>query len=76
MSSKNNVNPDHYKTAGRQRQGENINQDIYKREYAQSKADSDAEANNFIPGARNPEPPRQMEEQVEDGERAEAGSGG
>jgi hypothetical protein len=31
MSKKNNVNPDHYKTAGRTRQGEEIVQSIHKR---------------------------------------------
>jgi len=34
MSSKNNVNPDHYKTAGRDRQGEEIQPEIEKRKYA------------------------------------------
>ncbi len=37
MSRKNNVNPDHYKTAGRERQGEDIIHDFYKRWYAQSR---------------------------------------
>lgn len=36
MSSKNNVNPDHYKTAGRERQGEDIIHEVYKRQYTQS----------------------------------------
>jgi hypothetical protein len=58
MSSKNNVNPDHYKTAGRQRQGENIIQEIYKRRYAQSKAGSGAGAINFISGRVTPRHPR------------------
>lgn len=31
MSKKSNVNPDHYKTAGRTRQGEEIVQSIHKR---------------------------------------------
>lgn len=50
MSSKNNVNPDHYKTAGRERQGESIVHDIYKRRYTQSRANLDTQR-NFIPGA-------------------------
>jgi hypothetical protein len=52
MSKKNNVNPDHYKTAGRERQGEDIVHDAYKRWYAQSRSAAGAYARNFIPGAR------------------------
>jgi hypothetical protein len=55
MSKKNNVNPDHYKTAGRERQGEDIVHDVYKRRYTQSRSGADAPAGNFIPGARNEE---------------------
>lgn len=55
MSKKNNVNPDHYKTAGRERQGEDIVHDVYKRRYTQSRSSADALARNFIPGARNEE---------------------
>jgi hypothetical protein len=55
MSKKNNVNPDHYKTAGRERQGEDIVHDSYKRWYAQSRSAADAHARNFIPGARGEE---------------------
>ncbi len=73
MSSKNNVNPDHYKTAGRQRQGENIIQKIYKRASAQAKAGADAI--NFITGDRRSKTSHKAERQVEDRERAEAGSG-
>lgn len=76
MSSKNNVNPDHYKTAGRQRQGKNIIQEIYKRSYAQLKTGSGADAINFIPGARTSKTSRKAERQMEDSERAEAGSSG
>jgi len=53
MSKKNNVNPDYYKTAGRERQGEDIVHDAYKRWYAQSRSTAGAHARNFIPGARN-----------------------
>ncbi|MGH9940586.1 MAG: hypothetical protein ACREAM_30450 [Blastocatellia bacterium] len=55
MSKKNNVNPDHYKTAGRERQGEDIIHDVYKRRYAQSKSQAGARPRNFIPGAREEE---------------------
>ena len=53
MSKKNNVNPDHYKTAGRERQGEHIVHYAYKRWYAQSRSTAGAHARNFIPGARD-----------------------
>ena len=38
MSSKNNVNPDHYKLAGRDRQGEDIVQSVQKQQFAESEA--------------------------------------
>lgn len=38
MSSKNNVNPDHYKVAGRDRQGEDIVQSVQKQQFAESEA--------------------------------------
>lgn len=53
MSKKNNVNPDYYKTAGRERPGEDIVHDIYKRWYTQSKSGAGAHARNFIPGDRD-----------------------
>jgi hypothetical protein len=34
MSRKSNVNPDHYKLAGRDRQGENITPEIERQKYA------------------------------------------
>ncbi|HZF37865.1 MAG TPA: hypothetical protein VE715_03500 [Blastocatellia bacterium] len=55
MSKKNNVNPDHYKTAGRERPGEDIVHDVYKRQYTQSRTVAGAHAGNFIPGARDEE---------------------
>jgi len=52
MGKKNNVNPDHYKTAGRERQGDDIVQEIHKQEYAQAEAArQNADTTNFIPGA-------------------------
>ncbi len=68
MSSKNNVNPDHYKTAGRERPGEDIVHDIYKRRYTQSKSNTGGRRRNFIPGP-------QKEEAVNEGER-ETGEAG
>jgi hypothetical protein len=55
MSKKNNVNPDYYKTAGRERPGEDIVHDAYKRWYTQSRTAADAHARNFIPGAKDEE---------------------
>ena len=55
MSKKNNVNPDHYKTAGRERPGEDIVHDVYKRWYTQSKPVPGAHARNFITGAQDEE---------------------
>jgi hypothetical protein len=55
MSKKNNVNPDHYKTAGRERQGEDIVHDSYKRWYTQSRSAAGAHARNFIPRALDEE---------------------
>ncbi len=52
--TKSNVNPNHYKTAGRERQGEDIVQEIHKQKFAQEEA---AHAGrqpgnaNFLPGA-------------------------
>lgn len=39
MSKRINVNPDHYKTAGRERQGENLTQQIDKQQFRRSRAD-------------------------------------
>lgn len=55
MSKKNNVNPDHYKTAGRERHGEDIVHDVYKRRYTQSKSLAGPPARNFVSGARTEE---------------------
>ncbi len=38
MGKKVNVNPDHYKTAGRERQGDDIVQEIHRQKFAQEKA--------------------------------------
>jgi len=36
MGTKNNVNPDHYKEQGRERPGQDINQEINKQKYTQT----------------------------------------
>ncbi len=51
MGKKNNVNPNHYKTRGRERQGDDIVQEVHKQEYAQAQAATGEGAPNFIPGA-------------------------
>lgn len=38
MAKKSNVNPDHYKTAGRERPSQGIVQEVNKKEYTQAKA--------------------------------------
>ena len=47
MSEKNNVNPDHYKIKGRDRQGEYITQGDRKREHAQPQARGDSKETFF-----------------------------
>ena len=52
--TKSNVNPNHYKTAGRERQGEDIVQEIHKQKLAQGEAAHAGRqpgGQNFIPGA-------------------------
>ena len=48
-----NVNPDHYKTAGRERQGDDVVQEIHKQKLTQSDAAHAGQQSgaNFIPGA-------------------------
>jgi hypothetical protein len=72
MSKKNNVNPDHYKTAGRERHGEDIVHDVYKRRYTQSKSVAGAQARNFIPGAREVEHIHKLQIEAEAERRIDA----
>jgi len=51
VSKKVNVNPDHYKTAGRERQGDDIVQEIHRQKFAQAKA---ADKHTSKKGARKP----------------------
>jgi hypothetical protein len=44
MSKKSNVNPDHYKTAGRTRQGEATVQEIQTQKYTQSRQNATVHA--------------------------------
>jgi hypothetical protein len=68
---KNNVNPDHYKVAGRERQGEDIVQEVHKQNYAQWRASIGAESQNQSPFADVAEGRRQPKRQEAEG--AEAG---
>jgi hypothetical protein len=58
MGTKNNVNPDHYKEDGRERPGQDINQEINKQKFAQSQnAERIGQAegrSKFIPGGARP----------------------
>lgn len=47
---KNNVNPNYYKTRGRERQGEDIVQEVHKQQYAQAQAKLD-EQDSYLPGS-------------------------
>ena len=54
MGKTNKVNPDHYKEDGRERPGQNINQEINKQKYTQSQTEQRIQNNEggskFIPG--------------------------
>ncbi len=58
MGKKNNVNPDHYKEDGRERPGQDINQEINKQKYTQSQTEQRLQNNEggskFIPGGGGP----------------------
>lgn len=51
--TKANVNPNHYKTAGRERQGEAVVQEIHKQKFTQTNVAPAGRPDdqNFIPGA-------------------------
>jgi hypothetical protein len=68
MSKKSNVHPDHYKTAGRSRPGEDIIQEIETQEYAQSQQDITRHA-----PAAAPKLPRKARQRGQSRKRREAG---
>jgi hypothetical protein len=47
MSEKNNVNPDHYKIGGRDRQGDDILQEVHKKQYAEAQAKGEAKESSL-----------------------------
>ncbi|MDQ6785858.1 MAG: hypothetical protein M3033_03445 [Acidobacteriota bacterium] len=54
-SSKNNVNPDFYKTAGREPPGQDVNQEVQKQKYTEAQAkfsqtQKNESGSEFIPG--------------------------
>ena len=61
MSKKNNVNPDHYKTRGRERQGEDILQEVHKQQYAQAQKKAN-QKESFFPNSPH------VKDNSEDGE--------
>jgi hypothetical protein len=52
MSSKNNVNPDHYKVAGRDRPNETVLGEQAKHRYAQGGDKPGPDDPNFLPGSK------------------------
>ncbi len=53
MGKKNNVNPDHYKEEGRERPGQDINQEINKQKLTQAQTEQTQQnegGSKFIPG--------------------------
>ena len=68
MSKKSNVHPDHYKTAGRSRPGDDLLQARETQEYAQSQQDSTRHA-----PAAAPKVPRKARQRGPSRKRREAG---
>jgi hypothetical protein len=54
MRRKSNVNPDHYKTAGRERPGEDIVQEIHKEKLARARVRTARSRSQVVPGAPQP----------------------
>ena len=61
---KSNVNPDYYKTAGREPMGRDVVQEVHRQEYAQAKAQE--KRNEAHAGARAPVPPAASEADEKD----------
>lgn len=66
MSVKNNVNPDHYKTAGRFDANEAIEQEIHKQKYTQ--AQSSQLGSDFMPHSESEENKKTKAGHAETGE--------
>ena len=72
MSHKNNVNPDHYKLAGRDRPNEDVLPEEEKQKYAQAKAGAQQGRQNFIPGAAPVHESNKKATEAEGSKRADA----
>lgn len=57
MSQKSNVNPNHYKEKGRERQGEDIVQEFHREKLTQEEAQRRAEQKDAKEGEGSPKPP-------------------
>lgn len=55
MAKKSNVNPDHYKTAGREPPGQGVVQKVQKKKYTQSRAKQDPRTGASPPGGKTKE---------------------
>jgi hypothetical protein len=58
MGKKNNVNPDHYKEEGRERPGQDINQEVNKQKLTQARTEqtqNDQGGSKYIPGGGSPQ---------------------
>jgi hypothetical protein len=69
MSQKNNVNPDHYKIEGRDRQGEDVLHEVNKQQYAQAQAKGKPKEPSFpaSPQVENDPEADEMEETAKSG---------
>jgi len=63
MGKKNNVNPDHYKTAGREKPGQDVVQEIHNQKFAQ------AQENKLVGSKYIPTPAVLNEEKDQDFEK-------
>src|SRR5215217_2072164 len=75
MSKKSNVNADHYKSAGRDRPGDDILHAQNKHKLTQTKAASRASAPKMIPGAQSGGQASQTTESAEADEQAHSHEG-
>lgn len=75
MSHKNNVNPDHYKVAGRDRPNEDVLSEQEKQKYAEAKASAQQERQNFIPGAAPVHKSNKTKPEAEEAKRADKEGG-
>jgi len=68
MGKKNNVNPNHYKTEGRERPGQDVVQEIHKQKYTQ--AEKPVSGSEFVPGKNEETDTGQVNESADSSNRA------